>query len=193
MCYKLISLIITITFLSSCKSLRHEFLYEEHGKSTIAENLNNLNGCYSNCPNAVCFEGKTTDTDKSMNPPLADMLLVTRFGTNESGKAGPYHGEIGIEVLSKQEIKVTSFVDGTKSKTKIYKGKFINNYFSINQERFFFAIPPLVYTYQVHKVDIGLTAEGDLVVYLSYYSFGGIFVFMGESIFGYEVFFKKLE
>jgi hypothetical protein len=165
------------------------------GKSVLADTLINLNGKYSNCPKTICIEKKNADIDEHENPPLEDLLLNPKFGANMWGKAISYEGEIEIEVLSEKKIKVSFIKDGELLKSRIYNGKFINNYnyFSINQRKSFFGIPPLIYIYHVHKVDIGLTSDGYLIVYLGDYTFGGIFVFMGPSSFAYEVLFKKLE
>jgi hypothetical protein len=174
----------------SCKSI-----YHSHEKSVLTDKQTNLNGKYSNCPKVICIEKRNADIDKIENPPLEDLLLNPNFGANEWGKVISYEGEIEIEVLSITKIKASLIKNGETIKSKIYKGKFINNYnnFSINQRKRFWGIPPLIYVYQAHKVDIGLTSDGYLVVYLSDYTFGGIFVFMGPSAFAYEVFFKKLE
>jgi hypothetical protein len=129
------------------------------------------------------------------NPPLEDLLLDPNFSTNEWGEVISYDGEIEIEVLSERKIKVSFIKNGEMLKSKIYKGKFINNYnyFSINQRNSFCGIPLLIYAYKEHKVDIGLTSDGYLAIYLSNYTFGGIFLFMGQSTYAYEVLFKKLE
>ena len=183
---------LLISLLSSCKTTSQDYLYSEPEKSVIMQNLSNLNGSYYNYPLGININGDISDFDMSQNPSLNQLLLESPFGKNEWGFRPPYEGVIDISVLSDDKIKINYSKDGELLKSKILKGVFKDNYYSFNYIRKIMGFPLIFFSYKEQKVDLALLPNGDLKVYLSFHSFGGVFVLMGSGSDKYELTFKRM-
>jgi hypothetical protein len=181
---------ILLFLLLSCKTSQ-DYLYGYPNNSHIRQDLSNLNGRYFNYPKGIEIDYPQSDYNLILSPSLSQLLLDSYFTTNEWGKRPPYEGEIEIIVLPDNNLKITHIDGNNVIERKILKGKFIHNYYSVNMNKKFICIPILFFSYQEKKVDLGLSAKGDLLVYVNSYVYGAVFVFMGPSAFSYELTFER--
>jgi hypothetical protein len=131
-----------------------------------------LEGNYSNCP----FIPDTVDerlADEYI--PLEQFIFHPDYQKkwNESFNT---EGEIIIEIISQNEILISYRINDITIKSRIYRGKFINNYFEISTRRKIIGFPLTYFILNIDKLSLGISKEGYLIAASRRYRFGSLFI-----------------